>query len=276
MQTLAIINRKGGVGKTTVTTWLSQGLALQGKKVLVVDNDPQHDLSDSLAITPPKATIRDVYVNPLPKINQTLTNAVQETAIENLYILPSTFKLAHADVPDSNFWNNIIEESTIKDYFDFLIFDNAPGNDDLQFSTILAADTIVIPTELKKKAASGLYELYQWLTKNVNFLPSNIKIIPNAFRRIKKQVFFLDFLHETFPESVTTAIPHDEVFDDLDIEEKVLFFSRLKTNRVLPYIIKILEDVLGKPSDEIELSFIERQKKFLSDTSRSRMSNTVN
>jgi cellulose biosynthesis protein BcsQ len=264
MNILSIVNNKGGVGKTTVATWLSQGLALCGKKVLVIDNDKQHNLTNTLGTGTYTKTIRDIYqLQDFNQINDLLTDTVQESSIENLHFIPSTARLSFSDIIDIDIWKNVFELSNLKHFFDIVIFDNPPGSDHLQTSTILPCDTVIIPTELKTKATEGLFELYSWLTESLHFTPERIKIIPNGYRQWKKYEGFLGILKDRFSASLTTAIPYDEVFDELDAERKVLFFSRLRAKAV-PYVIKIITELFPDigSSDKIEDSLISKRTNY--------------
>lgn len=216
------------VGKTTVATWLGQGLAIIGKKVLVIDNDKQHNLTNSLS--PPesihKKTIRDIYqLQDFDRINDLLTEVVYESTLENLFYIPSTARLSFQDIIDTEVWKNVFALSSLKHFFDVVIFDNPPGSDHLQASTLICCDSVIIPTELKTKATEGLFELYSWLTDSMKFTADRIKIIPNGYKKWKKYEGFLGIIKNQFSQSLTTAIPYDEVFDELDAERKILFFS---------------------------------------------------
>jgi cellulose biosynthesis protein BcsQ len=272
MKILSIMNNKGGVGKTTVATWLSQGLAIVGKKVLVIDNDKQHNLTNTFSSGSHSKTIRDIYqLQDFGRINDLLTEIVQESSIENLFYIPSTARLSFQDIIDTEVWKNVFELSSLKHFFDIIIFDNPPGSDHLQASTLISCDTVIIPTELKTKATEGLFELYTWLTESMGFTPDRIKIIPNGYRKWKKYEGFLGIIQDKFKESLTTAIPYDEVFDELDAERKVLFFSRLRA-RVVPYVIKILTELFPDlpDSDSLEITLSKKRSNFVSQEARKR------
>ena len=274
MRVLSIMNNKGGVGKTTVATWLGQGLAIIGKKVLVIDNDKQHNLTNSLS--PPesihKKTIRDIYqLQDFDRINDLLTEVVYESTLENLFYIPSTARLSFQDIIDTEVWKNVFALSSLKHFFDVVIFDNPPGSDHLQASTLICCDSVIIPTELKTKATEGLFELYSWLTDSMKFTADRIKIIPNGYKKWKKYEGSLGIIKNQFSQSLTTAIPYDEVFDELDAERKILFFSRLRA-RVVPYVIKIITEIFPDlpDHDSLEVQFIEKRQNYVSHEARVR------
>jgi cellulose biosynthesis protein BcsQ len=272
MRVLSIMNNKGGVGKTTVATWLSQGLAIIGKKVLVIDNDKQHNLTNALSTIQHVKTIRDLYqLQDFTLVNELLTECVYETSIDNLFYIPSTAQLSYQDIIDTEIWKNVFEYSSLKHFFDVVIFDNPPGSDHLQASTLLCCDTVVIPTELKTKATEGLFELYNWLTESMSFTPEKIKIIPNGYRQWKKYEGFLGIIQRQFSASLTTAIPYDEVFDELDAERKVLFFSRLRS-KVVPYVIKIITEIFPDlpDSNSVEITLSKKRSNYVANEAKKR------
>ena len=74
MKVLSVVNKKGGVGKTTVASNLAQGLSLLGKKVLVIDNDEQHNLTSSLGLQVPDVSLADCYNARPEELNATVAN----------------------------------------------------------------------------------------------------------------------------------------------------------------------------------------------------------
>ena len=275
MKILSIVNNKGGVGKTTVATWLSQGLALMGKKVLVIDNDKQHNATTALSGGVNRTytkTVRDIYqLQDFTKINDLLTEAVQDTGIENLFYIPSTAMLSHLDIIDTEVWKNVFTLSSMQKIFDVVIFDNSPGSDILQSTTLLSCDKVVIPTELKTRATQGLFELYTWLTETMGFTADQIRIIPNGYKKWSKYEGFLGVIKDQFSASLTTAIPYDEVFDELDAIKKVIFFSRLRAKAV-PYVIKVLTELFPElpDTDSCEISLHQKRSAYVSQQAKLR------
>ncbi|MFP4416196.1 MAG: ParA family protein [Chitinispirillaceae bacterium] len=272
MKVLSILNNKGGVGKTTIATWLGQGIALTGKKVLLIDNDKQHNLSNALAKSLRTKSVRDIYrIDSIENINRLLNRTVQQTSVDGLYFIPSSAQLSYFDVPHIDIWKEVLEKSSIPKVFDAVIFDNAPGSELLQASTVSASDMVVVPSELNTKSSEGLFELCVWLDRTMGMSLKRIRIVPNGMRRRRKDEGYLQMLQKRFPGAVTTAIPFDDVFDEMDALRKVMFFSRMKA-KVMPFVIKVMCEIYeGMESVEaIEEHLHHKQKAFKAEQARKR------
>jgi chromosome partitioning protein len=271
MVVVSVLNNKGGVGKTTVATWLSQALSITGNTVLCIDNDKQHNLTNCLGINKDdvKTSVVDLYKNKNEnRIGDILSNSILSTAIDNLYCLPSDASLSHSLVTKIDVWKTILSNKDVQAHFDYVIFDNSPGTDNLQTATIMAADTIIIPTELQSIALQGLWELWAWLVDGLKVPRKNIKIIPNKYKDRIKDNSYLESIKNEYKNSVTTCIPYDQVFDDINVEEKILYLSRLRS-KVVPYTIKVITEIFPKNSEKsIFDTFIKAQKSYKSDMCR--------
>jgi cellulose biosynthesis protein BcsQ len=273
MRILSVVNNKGGVGKTTVATCLGQGLALIGKRVLLIDNDRQHHATIAVSGSQKHEytrSVRDIYqMQDYSRINDLLTETVQTSAIEGLYYIPSTSMLSHLDVIDPDTWKNVFELSSMQHVFDVVIFDNPPGTDELQSATLTASDMAIVPTELKTRSTIGLFELYLWLTDTIGFTADRIKIIPNGYKQWSKYEGFLNVIKSKFSASITTAIPYDEVFDEMDATNKVIFFSRLRAKAV-PFVIKVITEIFPEigDSNSLENSLKNKRREYKSQQAK--------
>ncbi|NLD48403.1 MAG: ParA family protein [Clostridiaceae bacterium] len=159
---IAVANQKGGVGKTTTAVNLSSSLAYKGKKVLLLDIDPQGNSTSGLGIDKKnisKSTY-DVLINDV-EIKETLIN----TPIENLKVCPSNIELAGAEVElvsiisrESRLKNSL---EVIKNSFDFIIIDCPPSLGLLTLNSLTAANTILVPIQCEYYALEGLSQLME-------------------------------------------------------------------------------------------------------------------
>ena len=156
---IAVVNQKGGVGKTTTAVNLSAVLAKKGKKVLLIDEDPQGNATSGLGIDKnvEKSTY-DVIVN-----DATLEEVVVQTPIKNLYLCPSNINLAGAEVELVNMLSreSRLKEKleTIKDKFHYIIIDCPPSLGLLTINSLTAANSLLIPIQCEYYALEGVGQL---------------------------------------------------------------------------------------------------------------------
>lgn len=157
---IAITNQKGGVGKTTTTVNLGACLATLGKKVLLVDIDPQGNTTSGIGINKADVAhcIYDVLINEIhPK------EAILDTAIENLKIIPATIQLAGAEielVPTISREVRLKKSlQLIQHEFDYILIDCPPSLGILTVNSLTASHSVIIPIQCEYYALEGLSQL---------------------------------------------------------------------------------------------------------------------
>lgn len=156
-KTVVIANQKGGVGKTTTAVNLSASLALADQDILVVDTDPQGNLSSGLGINRNEIgkSLYDVYTGRL-----TLEEAVCETLIPHLHIVPSTIDLLAVEVElvsKNDREKTLLKAlSGIKERYRYIFIDCPPSLGLLTLNGLVAADSIIVPVQCEYYSLEGL------------------------------------------------------------------------------------------------------------------------
>lgn len=157
---IALANQKGGVGKTTSSVNLSSSLAFLGKKVLLVDVDPQGNASSGVGVNKGEIEhcIYDVLVDDVA-----IQDVLQKTDLDNLNVIPATIQLAGAEVELVPAISREIRLKkaidSIRDDYDYVIIDCPPSLGLLTLNALTAADSVLIPVQCEYYALEGLSQL---------------------------------------------------------------------------------------------------------------------
>lgn len=159
---IAIINQKGGVGKTTTAINLSAALAEAGMKVLVIDFDPQGNATSGFGIDK-DALQHDVY--DVIMADHPMEDCVTETSEERCFLVPATIDLAGAEIElvDVSHRERVLRDSLepIRDHFDYVFVDCPPSLGLLTVDALVAADSLLIPIQCEFYALEGLTKLLE-------------------------------------------------------------------------------------------------------------------
>jgi chromosome partitioning protein len=174
---IAICNQKGGTGKTTSAINIATYLALAGKKVLVMDLDPQANATSGLGVN--KHNIKkSTYHVLLEELD--IKEVLQPTAVENLLLAPSNLDLTGAEV---ELVGTLGREYRLKkalekqrESFDFIILDSPPSLGLLTINALCAADSIIIPVQCEYYALEGLTQLDNTIKLIKDHLNPNLTI----------------------------------------------------------------------------------------------------
>lgn len=175
---IALVNQKGGVGKTTSSINLSASLGVLKKKVLLVDLDPQGNSTTGIGIdkSEVKKSVYDLLID-----NANINEVMIKTKFTNLYALPAVINLAGADIelmeksrinPTFNKGAQLKKHlGQIKDQFDYIIIDCPPSLGILTTNALTASDSVIIPVQCEFFALEGIMQLLNTIMlaqKNLN------------------------------------------------------------------------------------------------------------
>lgn len=175
---IVIANQKGGVGKTTTSINLSAALAEAGKKVLIIDMDPQGNTTSGLGVDKTSEELNTVYELLLNEVE--IEECLVEDVFENLTLLPSNINLAAAEIEligteeKEYILKNALDN--IKDTYDFVLIDCPPSLSMLTINSMCAADTVLVPIQCEYYALEGLTQLMHTIELVTDRLNPNLEI----------------------------------------------------------------------------------------------------
>lgn len=199
---VAVINQKGGTGKTTTTINLGSALSKLGKKVLLLDLDPQSNLSYSLAVANPEATLADVFQG---------NKSIKEVLVEKdgLWVAPGSNDLVDIEIslvtqPErEKFLKRILEEAK---GFDFVLIDCPPSLSVLTLNALSAAQEVLIPLQMEVLTLQGLDQIMNTVEKVRKAFNPKLKIkgivvvMFDVRRKLSQEV--LEYLRENIREKI--------------------------------------------------------------------------
>jgi chromosome partitioning protein len=248
---IAIVNQKGGVGKSTTAVNLGASLALMGRRVLLVDIDPQGNTTTGVGID--KRTIEaDSYAMLLD--HAAVADVAQPTDVENLWIVPATLALAGAEI---ELVTTGAREHRLKEAlaaaagaYDYVLIDCPPSLGLLTVNALTAAQEIIIPVQAEYYALEGLSQLTTIVDRVREGLNPDLAILGVLITmfdgRTRLAVEVLDEVHRYFPERVFhTQIPRNIRLSEAPSYGKPAVLFDPKSRGAQAYIALARETIAG-------------------------------
>lgn len=240
---VAIINQKGGTGKTTTTINLGAGLAAQGYQTLLLDLDPQGHTTLGMGIEPDSFEESMAEVLSVPR--KSLEDVVLPTYIKGLFLAPSHIKLARAaeHVYSRMFRETILSQALKSVDYDFILIDCPPALGVLTTNSLYASQFIVIPCQMSRYSLDGLADLMTTIqeVKDLSaeqlFRGDFFRILLTMFDKRNRVTneFILEQLKPYLEITFATIIMKCEALNQAHIAQKTIFDYDAKSTGARDY-----------------------------------------
>jgi chromosome partitioning protein len=208
---IAIANQKGGVGKTTTAINLAAAVALLGKKVLIIDSDPQANATSGVGVVTEEDQI-DIY--DLVVRGEDPKEAIVATETPNLDIIPSSIDLVGADLELASVLQREFRMKTVvvavKDLYDYVFIDCLPSLGLITINALTAADSVLVPVQCEFFSLEGYGKLKNTISLIQNSINPDLKIEGVVLTMYDKRLRMAKLVVSEVREHVT-----DHVFDTL-------------------------------------------------------------
>lgn len=225
--TITIANQKGGVGKTTTAVNLAHGLVQRGKRVLLVDFDPQGQCATILGLKPEPGAF-NLLVAESP-----LTQVIRSTDRKNLFVVLGDRKTATAQTvlnvqrTPINFTHQKLVAPAADDKIDYIVIDTSPSVGELQEQALWAADGVLIPCAVDYLATDGVFNIavtlkrihdeFKWRGRILGILPTFYDMVTRESRATLRD------LQNRFSGLLLPAIHRATVLRECAVEGKTIF-----------------------------------------------------
>lgn len=204
---MSVLNYKGGTGKTSTVVNLGHALAMEGKRVLIIDADSQGSASYHLGMIHPAYTLYDLLIREAP-LSQCILKARENLDIicANERLFPAELQLSRAPNKENILTQKLV---SLKNY-DYVLLDSAPSLNLLNQNVLIYADEILLPVSMEYLALFGIKQLLSNIVIINKIFKHRVKIskvIPTFYdKRYKKSRHVLESLSRTFPGKITPPI----------------------------------------------------------------------
>jgi chromosome partitioning protein len=253
---IALVNQKGGVGKSTTAVNLGAALAVRGQRVLVVDSDPQGNTTTGFGIDKGRIE-RDVYDVLMQQA--TIAEVIQPSEIEGLDVVPATINLAGAEI---ELVSGLSRETRMRsalapiaDTYDFTLIDCPPSLGLLTINALTAAREIIIPVQAEYYALEGLSQLTNVVRRVREALNPTLHVsgvlVTMFDGRTRLAMEVLDELEKYFPEQMfKTQIPRNIRLSEAPSFGKPVILFDIKSRGAQAYIslAKEMLDAMSPPA----------------------------
>ena len=209
---ISIANQKGGVAKTTTTINLSAALGRMGKKVLVVDCDPQGNSTTGYGVRSADKKTLELTTYDVIMGQSRPGDAIIKTRFENISLMPATQELAEAEIRLLRFEQKTLQLRKallqVKDDYDIIIIDTLPSLGVLALNTLAACDSIIIPMQCEPYSLEGVAELFTTIKRIKKSVNKSLQILGIVFTMTDKRLM----INREVMKKIRREFPDDAIF----------------------------------------------------------------
>jgi len=229
---ICIANQKGGVGKTTTAVSLAHGLSQKGKRVLLIDLDPQGQSATALGRSPEPGAFYLLTMGMTPQETTFVKSWVRFSGREGVYILPGDHQTMAAqtvlnaqDQPISAVRNSV--SRFFKEDLHYIIFDTAPSVGGIQERAVWASDLVIVPTATEFLSADGVSKVLRMLSilqEQKNWRGNLLGILPTFYdEQTRESKATMENLRERFDASVLAPVHRATILRECAAEGQTIF-----------------------------------------------------
>lgn len=257
-KTIAVMNNKGGVGKTTLTAGIANALAAKGKKILIIDTDGQANASLLFGYDPGidhgEERLYNLVEKKIKKKEVSAADYILETNYENIDIIIGDGDLENirGDIENAlkknrRVYKLIVSDVKALDYYDYIFFDTAPSLDGSSLQILMASDYLLIPTTDSRFSTAGVGVTMD-LLEDTRDWEENVELLGIVLNNVSGKAALTSDIRQFFDESEETKGKVFEAFVETSNVAKKLDWNGLKVSKNKTFVAfdAIAQEVINK------------------------------
>lgn len=278
MEIVTVFTNKGGVGKTTLSWLVGEGLTYCNDpkggevKVLLIDMDQQRNLTSTLIDTGSREKVCKESNIVKVLLGGSIAENTVSTSFKNLFLVPGSIEVNHQQNFDVKRLFDAIKEFKESEYaseINYIIIDNHGKADIWTDASILASDRILVPFECDHYNIDALQHIMRIMKEKYPEKISKVKIIPNKFKPVNTMWSYLDAARINYQDKITrTTIPLGQDIAKTMMENKSLYLKKTGTGKIADAMKDMIAEVFGYDVSEINKRLIKERKERMSERAR--------